>query len=300
MDTTDLLNSTDDLIERLYTATWKGSLRFPGCVLCKEDTHYDEKAAGDVDIFELLGDKMYKSWIIRFNPTVYKVPIGVTENCFAKDTDGKRLVNDITKMLQQNGQGNFCSNGSKAHCKNTRREIVCERYKKYQDRSKRKEEPGEDDQTIQPVLRDITLRTGNFNGRNKAFPTKKNTLTAHPTTNNEKCFCRLQIGADQNSYFVIVSNGNAMHCGHPRTESLCGPTGTKKRHFSSDMVETVRNSAYCKTSVGSAMLASAFLHGAHLSRRQCAHLMQSECLKLAFQDTRRDEANARILCSPSV
>lgn len=66
MDTTDLLNSTDDLIERLYTATWKGSLRFPGCVLCKEDTHYDEKAAGDVDIFELLGDKMYKSWIIRY------------------------------------------------------------------------------------------------------------------------------------------------------------------------------------------------------------------------------------------
>ena len=107
----------------------------------------------------------------------------------------------------------------------------------------------------------------------------------------EKCFCRLQIGADQNSYFVIVSNGNAMHCGHPRTESLCGPTGTKKRHFSSDLVETVRNSAYCKTSVGSAMLASAFLHGAHLSRRQCAHLMQSECLKLAFQDTRRDEGD---------
>ena len=61
MDTTDLLNSTDDLIERLYTAAWKGSLRFPGCVLCKEDTHYDEKAAGDVDIFELLGDHTFLS-----------------------------------------------------------------------------------------------------------------------------------------------------------------------------------------------------------------------------------------------
>ena len=68
-----------------------------------ENETYDEKAACDVDIFEFWRDKMYISWIIRFNPKDYKGPIG-GKNCFAKNTDGKLLVNDIAKMLEQTDQ----------------------------------------------------------------------------------------------------------------------------------------------------------------------------------------------------
>ena len=73
---------------------------------------------------------------------------------------------------------------------------------------------------------------------------------------------------------------------NPRTDRHC--IATKKRHISPECLETVKEYAFCKTSVGSAMLASSFKHNAHLSRRQCTHLMQSECLKVAFQETQKD------------
>jgi hypothetical protein len=292
---TDLIHSTDRLIESHYNSSWRSSLRFSGCVLCHQNSSYEEniQMASDVDIFEYCGNYIYKNWVIRFDPKQYKVPIDVA-NKFGHETDGWKLVLLMSKMLAADGQGNFVSNGAKTHCQGTRREIVCSRYKLYRTPSTNDAEPVNQPEG-KATFRDITLRTKN-SARGKKT-TKKCTTTSLPVEKSEKCSCRIQIGVDENSYYVIASNGNATHCGHPRIDPRC--VATKKRHISADCLDTIQEYAFCKTSVGSAMLASAFKHDAHLSRRQCTHLMQSECLKVAFQDkTELDEGDDTAWTAP--
>jgi hypothetical protein len=54
---------------------------------------------GDIDIFEYCGNNIYKSWVIRFDPKVYKVPMDDVVDKFELETDGWNLVTTVTKML---------------------------------------------------------------------------------------------------------------------------------------------------------------------------------------------------------
>ena len=66
---------------------------------------------------------------------------------------------------------------------------------------------------------------------------------------------------------------------------------TKKRHILLDCIDTIREFAFCKTTVGSALLTSSFELDARLSRRQCAHIMATEGMKAAFQDVEIGETS---------
>lgn len=278
----DFLKTTDNLINNYYTASWKSSLPFPNCVLCHKDTSFaDESQNGThtLDLFEYCGNRSYYDWVIRFDPNVYPVPPDLSL-AFCKETlTGWRLIQTITLMMARSGQGNFNSNGGKAAWNGQRREIICSRYRVFQ-----KKKVTEDDSSESIPFRDITFR--NNQQRQKPIA-KKCTTTSLPVDRADKCSCRLMIGVDADSYYIFCGFGNAVHCNHPKVDP--SETVTKKRHISLECIETIREFAFCKTTVGSAMLATSFKHDARLSRRQCAHIMTSTGMKAAFQDVDNDK-----------
>lgn len=194
----DIYKSTDHLIKDYYTASWKSSLPFPNCVVCHKNDAYDVNGIATVDLFQYCGDTLFKNWIIRINPSNYRVPIDLS-TAFENESDGSKLINTITLMLAESGQGNFVSNGSRSKWKGTRREIICSRYKIYQNRNSKEcsdntntiEGPGD----AQPEER-VPFRKINFRkGRAKhTEATKKCTTTSLPLNRAEKCTCRIDIG----------------------------------------------------------------------------------------------------------
>ena len=234
-----------------------------------------------MDLFEFCGNNLYRDWVIRFDPNAYRVPPDLSL-AFEHTSDGWKLLQTITLSLANRGQGNFVSNGSKSAWKGQRREIICSRYKVFQ---QKKESLKEGDDESAP-FRDLTFRN---NQKKPKTATKKCTTTSLPVDRADKCTCRLMIGVDATTYFIFCSFGNAFHCNHPMVD----PSGivTKKRHISVDCIDTIKEYYYCKTTVGSAMLASSFKHNARLSRRQCAHIMTSEGMKEAFQDIHTGQAS---------
>ena len=200
---------------------------------------------------------------------------------FIHTSDGWKLLQTITLSLANSSQGNFVSNGSKSVWKGQRREIICARYKVF---SRKKAIEG--DLADSAPFRDITFRNNPYQKKKVA---KKCTTTSLPVDRADKCSCRLMIGVDSNSYFIFCSFGNSLHCNHPMVHP--SETVTKKRHVSLDCIDTIREFAFCKTTVGSALLASSFKHDARLSRRQCAHIMTTEGMKAAFQDVELGETS---------
>jgi hypothetical protein len=109
------------------------------CVLCPKSSSFEEfkMDASDIDIFQHTanGNTLFKNWIIRFDPSIYKINHEVDDK-FGSGTDGLKLIRTITKMLIDTGQGIFVSNGAKSK-KNrfTECEICCSRQKLYRNRN---------------------------------------------------------------------------------------------------------------------------------------------------------------------
>ena len=229
----NFLNSTDSIIDAYYGASWKSSLPFPGCVLCHKNISYAEEVKSfkpsTIDLFEHCGNGLYRDWVTRFDPGVYHVPKDLS-TAFERTSDGWKLIQMIQLMLADSGQGNFVSNGGKSEWKGQRREIICARYKVFKKKKTEDEGP-----TNTVPFREISSRN---NQRVAKKITRKCTTTSLQVDPAEKCTCRLLIGVDNDSYYIISSLGNALHCNHLKVDP--NETVTKKRHVSLECLETIK------------------------------------------------------------
>ena len=278
MDNTERI--IDDLVDNYYTASWNSSLVISGCVLCPKTKTYEEYQidARNVDIFQYTsnGNTLFKDWILRFDPQVYKVNNEEVDQ-FGSESDGLKVVRTITKMLFDDGQGTFVSNGAKTKkFRFTERSLCCSRHKLYQGRNTDTNETDE----ILSCRRTIQLRSVPGPATNAKM--KKCTSTSLPITVDEKCSCHISIRADHNSYFISCGIGNSSHRGHPRVDPSY--IVTRKRHLPKECIETIKEYTFCKATLGSAILASNVRHKVNLSRRQCASIMNLEHLKFAFDE----------------
>jgi hypothetical protein len=173
--------------------SWNSSLFFSSCVLCPKGEKYEDhvQEACAMDIFQYSTNNWLRSWMIRFDPKTYRINPDV-EDKFSRDSDGWKLVKQITKLLLDSGQGTFVSNGANHRNRLCQREICCSRYRLYRKPKARKES------TTATLIK------------------RKRTFTSQPLHKDEKCTCRIVIRADANSYYVDCCVGNATHCNHPR------------------------------------------------------------------------------------
>ena len=186
--------AVDDLMDEYDKKPWDSCLVFPGTVLCvaseaPEMHQYNEKA-DDVDIFKYTSS-LYKGMYIRFDPQAYNVHRVESDEKFAKETDGWKLIQNIVNSLGDNGQGAFILNGSKAwsHSKKyTQHEICCTRYRIYQSR-RALDDPLQSD--------------------------KRSTKTSLALVHKKKCTCHMTIHADEIGYFISCGTGNSTHIYHP-------------------------------------------------------------------------------------
>ena len=125
----------------VYSASWNSTLVFPSCVVCPKTKCFEDfkNEACDVDIFQYTSTSVvktpFKNAVIRFDPQVYKVQHEVADK-FGPDTDGWKLVREITKLLSEKGQGLFVSNGvKKSENRFIQRDICCSRHKLYRNPS---------------------------------------------------------------------------------------------------------------------------------------------------------------------
>jgi hypothetical protein len=299
----DSINDLDALVDGYYYgSTWNSSLIFPSCVVCPKSNSYEDfqHDACDIDIFQYTYNAITKdtsngkknskrysksdSLVIRFDPKAYKVNDKDVDK-FGRETDGWKLVQNITKMLAETGQ-QFVSNGAKKpENRYVQRDICCSRYKLY--RKKPSTSNDNADETT-AVYQNITLRQNMQNGNPKT--SGKRTTTSLPIALDRKCNCRISIKVDEHSYYICYGIGNSEHTFHPPVDPKC--IVTRKRHVPLQCIDTIKEFSFCKTTVGSALIAGNVRHNINLSRRQCASFMSAEHLKVAFNEVLDPESTS--------
>ena len=271
INVTDLLSTTDELVQGYLHPTWLGTLPFKNCRLCQKDVPLAAISPESIDLMNFCkGGKLaqvYHGSIVRFDTALYPIPENGID-FFTDGSSGDQLTTDLLQICHREGRSKYSSNGSTNVKDGSNRRIVCHHYLCYKNSG-----------TKEKTFKELALRK--TNARSTA-PTSKRTSTGRAKTSEKRCNANFVLNVDEQSYYMTIGTGNCFHENHSPhdVDSVSLP----KRLWPTAVTEDVQKLGFYSASTRSIATMSRDLHKCNVTRRQVSNLSGFAKMAANFQE----------------